>query len=271
MTSEQIQSVQMALKASGLYNGKVDGISGPMTTSSIREFQRRNHLVDDGIAGPKTWAALFPADAPIPKPDPNVAFWSGNAKRMEPGDIERISNDVGLPVTVIKAFLMVESAGKPFDEKNRPTALYEPHLAYRFSSGNVRNELLDAGIAYAKWGTKPYPKSSDERYQQISLCASIGGDELAADSTSWGVPQICGFNAKASGYVDGVSMVRAFAADEENQMAAMGAFIMNNSSLYQALKRLDWDHAAELYNGAAYRKNNYAIKLASAYKQALKG
>ncbi len=271
MTREQIKAVQSALKTAGLYDGKDDGIPGPMTIAAIKSFQRNNHLVDDGIAGPLTWAALFPTAAPLPKPDNGAPFWMGNAKRLEPGDIERIANDIGLPAAVLKAFLTVESAGKPYDNKNRPTVLYEPHIAYRNSEGETRKALMAAGLAYAKWGTKPYPKSSDERYSQIAMASKIAGDELAADSSSWGGPQIMGFNSKAAGYIDAVSMVRAFSADEENQMSAMGAFILNNSSLLHALKRLDWDTAAQLYNGAAYRKNNYAVKLASAYKQALKG
>jgi peptidoglycan hydrolase-like protein with peptidoglycan-binding domain len=261
--------VQVALFVLGIYNGKCDGIAGPMTRSAIKSFQRQSHLVDDGIAGPKTLEALFPDDAPPPVMD--GPFYLGNAKKLEPGDIERIADDINLNVAIVKAFLLVESNGKPFDSKNRPTLLYEPHLAYRFSSGATRTALMNAGLAYAKWGSKPYPKTVDDRYKQIDLASEIAGPELAADSASWGGPQICGFNAKACGYMDAVSMVRAFAADEENQMEAMGAFILNNSALYNALKRLDWATAAECYNGAAYRKNKYDEKLESAYNQFKKG
>lgn len=37
---------------------KCDGSFGPLTEARVREFQRNNDLVPDGIVGPKTWTAL---------------------------------------------------------------------------------------------------------------------------------------------------------------------------------------------------------------------
>jgi len=42
----------------------VDGLFGGVTEAAVRQFQRLNHLVPDGIVGPKTWAKLAPQ--PIP-------------------------------------------------------------------------------------------------------------------------------------------------------------------------------------------------------------
>lgn len=52
------KSVQQKLKNLGYYTGAVDGIYGSKTKQAVKNFQRDNGLVVDGIIGPKTLAAL---------------------------------------------------------------------------------------------------------------------------------------------------------------------------------------------------------------------
>ncbi|MTE19444.1 hypothetical protein F0L17_09950 [Streptomyces sp. TRM43335] len=42
----------------GFYHGALDGLFGPQTLAAVKEFQRRNGLVVDGIVGPRTWGEL---------------------------------------------------------------------------------------------------------------------------------------------------------------------------------------------------------------------
>jgi peptidoglycan hydrolase-like protein with peptidoglycan-binding domain len=56
--SADIAALQVAMGAVGLYPHPVDGISGPWTQRAVRTFQSQHGLAADGIAGPKTRAAL---------------------------------------------------------------------------------------------------------------------------------------------------------------------------------------------------------------------
>ena len=53
-----IQDIQQALKKANLYDGKIDGVSGPGTRKAIESFQSQNGLKPDGKIGPKTWQKL---------------------------------------------------------------------------------------------------------------------------------------------------------------------------------------------------------------------
>jgi hypothetical protein len=56
--SADVAALQVAMRALELYPHPVDGISGPWTRSAVRQFQLRNGLAADGIAGPKTLRSL---------------------------------------------------------------------------------------------------------------------------------------------------------------------------------------------------------------------
>ena len=55
---DEVIQIQTKLKRWGYYNGNIDGIYGSQTQEAVRYFQRKNGLTVDGIAGPKTLAAM---------------------------------------------------------------------------------------------------------------------------------------------------------------------------------------------------------------------
>lgn len=57
-TTSQNKQIQQKLKDLGYYFGSVDGIYGNATRSAVVAFQKANGLTADGVAGPKTIAAL---------------------------------------------------------------------------------------------------------------------------------------------------------------------------------------------------------------------
>ncbi len=56
--SDEVRQIQTKLKRWGYYNGNIDGIYGSQTLEAVKWFQSKNGLQVDGIAGPKTLAAM---------------------------------------------------------------------------------------------------------------------------------------------------------------------------------------------------------------------
>jgi len=52
------EKIQRALKAAGVYTGRVDGKIGSGTKQAIVEFQKSHGLKADGVLGKKTWEEL---------------------------------------------------------------------------------------------------------------------------------------------------------------------------------------------------------------------
>jgi len=60
-TGDDVRKLQEGLNklTSSLPSLKVDGIYGTKTVGKVKEFQRTNNLVSDGIVGPLSWTALL--------------------------------------------------------------------------------------------------------------------------------------------------------------------------------------------------------------------
>lgn len=57
-SAPSIEQIQAALKNAGLYDGSIDGKSGPKTTKAIETFQEQSNLKVDGKVGRQTWGKL---------------------------------------------------------------------------------------------------------------------------------------------------------------------------------------------------------------------
>ena len=109
MTRSDFRKAQTYLANLGFYVGAIDGIAGPMTVTAVKLFQRSKGLLDDGIIGPRTWAAMFPDNDPAPEPEGK--FYIGAAKRVDPDDADRIAGMIGVAPRAFRAVIKVESAG----------------------------------------------------------------------------------------------------------------------------------------------------------------
>lgn len=88
----EVIQIQTKLKRWGYYFGSVDGIYGTQTLNAVKYFQRRNGLSVDGIAGPRTLAAM------------------GISSSSAGGSSSTSSNDLNLLSRIIYA----EARGEPY-------------------------------------------------------------------------------------------------------------------------------------------------------------
>ena len=191
--------------------------------------------------------------------------FKGEATAMRADDIPATANDLGLESATLRAVLTVETGGSGFDKAGRPKALFERHYFYKLlkDKPDELQRAVEAGVAYPKWGEKPYPKGSDAVYAEIDTACEINLD-CALRSVSWGLGQIMGNNYKLAGCSSAQEMVEQAMESEVNQLKHMANFI-KSANLLDELQRKDWAGFAKGYNGPQYAVNKYDEKLAAAY------
>ena len=79
---EVVERIQHELARRGFDPGGIDGINGPRTRGAVRRFQASVGLLEDGIVGPRTFAALLDA-APMPAAADSPSIpWFQEARRL---------------------------------------------------------------------------------------------------------------------------------------------------------------------------------------------
>lgn len=197
--------------------------------------------------------------------NPIFGDFVGAGVRLELSDLELVASEAEIELPALQAVVAVEAAGSGFDSVGRPKILYEPHIFYRQLDIVKRDEATAEGLAYPKWGEKPYPRGSNAQYDRLNAAMEI--DQSAAlKSCSWGMGQVMGSNHRAAGYGDVETMVLACMDSEAKQVEMMVNFIRSNK-LLSAIQNKDWTTFARGYNGPGYAKNSYDVKLADAYRR----
>lgn len=187
--------------------------------------------------------------------------FKGAAKPIDDIDLPRIGATIGVGEDELHAFMDVEAAGSPFDSQGRPKMLFEPHVFYRLLGKGAKRDLaVKDGLAYAKWGAKPYPRDS---YPRLIKAMAIDA-EKALQAASWGLSQILAQWHRDIGYPNARAMVEAFMADAEAHLAAT-VKLLSAWKTDAHLRAHRWEKVAEDWNGPAWRKNDYAGKMRRAF------
>lgn len=248
------------------YKLKPDGIFGADTENAVKAFQRVNELVSDGVVYTKTWVKLLNKSS--------VAHLSIDEKFLKEVDIIDLASALGLETAIIKAVNEVESSGRGFTLDGNPKILFEGHVFWKeLQKKGIDPKALVKGnedVLYQKWTTKFYKYGKSE-YVRLEKAINIIKNnsavaEAAYASASWGLFQIMGYHYKSLGYKEIVEFIGANQLNEGEHLRMFGKFIEVNG-LVKYLKNKDWAGFAYRYNGSAYAKNKYDIKLKKAYEK----
>lgn len=174
--------------------------------------------------------------------------WKGAALRAGADSFVRAAATIGCDVAVLEAVWEVELSGKPFRADGTLERRFEPHKL-RTPVGNYKTS--------AKLGTKAREAAFSAAYAKNAL------DALQA--TSWGGPQIMGFNYAECGFRSVADMVRQMADGEPAQLAAF-VNLITSWGLDSALRAHDWRAFTKRYNGTG-NVDEYSARIESAYKR----
>ncbi|UOL47862.1 endolysin [Pseudomonas phage vB_Paer_PsCh] len=177
-------------------------------------------------------------------------------------DFQSAADDLGVDVASVKAVTKVESRGSGFLLSGVPKILFERHWMFKLLKRKLGRDPEINDVCNPKAGGYLGGQAEHER---LDKAVKMDRD-CALQSASWGLFQIMGFHWEALGYASVQAFVNAQYASEGSQLNTFVRFIKTNPAIHKALKSKNWAEFARRYNGPDYKKNNYDVKLAEAYK-----
>lgn len=240
----------------------LDGDYGDETEKAVRAYQLKVDLVVDGIAGEKTLAALAGADC---------------SKVLGNSHLVAAAKRLGVDLASIYAVNEVESTGSGFLVNGKPKILFERHVMHRLLAtprhkGDDAAALkvhadqlatLHPALVNHKAGGYAGGTAEHQRLANAKLIDAL----CAPEACSWGAFQIMGYHWQRLGYASLDDFLTRMAASEAEQFEAFVRYIEAEPALHKALKAKKWAEFAKLYNGPAYARNLYDVKLERAYER----
>lgn len=233
--------------------------------AAVKDFQKKNSLVMDGVVGMKTWQVLL---------DQSKKIFSNNDLFLSEDDLKDFAKNFNVELAVVKAVNEVESAGKGFLLNGKPKILFEGHIFWKqLEKRGINPASLQTpqnrNVLYPKW-TKTYYQGGVKEYDRLSEAIAISPNpkvkEAALASASWGSFQIMGYHAVSLGYASVQDFVDKMQIHEREHLKAFGKFLEVNHIMGD-LRNKNWAKVAEKYNGASYKANKYDQKLKKAYEK----
>ncbi|NRO99453.1 DUF3380 domain-containing protein [Paraburkholderia sp. NMBU_R16] len=249
---DDVALLQRRLARAG-FRLEVTHLYDDVTEAAVAAFQRKAGLIDDGIAGPKTYAAL--------------ATGQRDPKHLGGADLVRAAQTLDVPVACLRAVLEVESRGSGFLPNGRPVILFERHVFWkRLKARGVDPAPLSTKNPNILSQTPGGYQSGAAEYTRLASAEAI--DAAAAwESASWGAFQVMGYHWQRLGYASVDDFVARMEADEAGQLDAFVRYVAADTALIAALRARKWAAFAKGYNGRNYAANLYDVRLERAYER----
>lgn len=207
----------------------------------------------DGQVGPETETAAL------------KLFSNKKAERVTEAEVKALAARFGASVAQIKTVAHVESRGGGYDINGRPKILFERHYFHRITRGRYRKFVPD--LSHPRWGG--YGKSSAQWGRLMRACRY--DPDAAFRSCSWGAFQTMGDYYDEFGHETPWDLALSMTQSEAGHYKALADYI-DMARLDDELRALSTNPEknrafAKGYNGSAYAKNRYHVKMADAMRK----
>lgn len=189
--------------------------------------------------------------------------------------VRKFADANGVPLPNALAFIETEGAMPVLDSVGRPLILPEKHVFHRNLPKNRRALALKKGLASTRWTRANYKGlgggrsliSQNNRWDLLKKMEEFH-ERAGPTAASYGIFQVLGENWKSLGF----SSPKAFQESQftlEGQVSAAFTYLKVNKILDDLIA---WDvhKVCRVWNGPAYRKNNYHIKMINARNRWIK-
>lgn len=200
----------------------------------------------------------------------SLAYLQPDAFRLKDTDILRFAKLYNIEPAAVMAVLDIE-AGKAHSGFSEPclplinfdTKLFQRRLAKTgVNMASIRQQYPEV---FSAPDVNKYGTVQRAEHAQLRQAREIN-DQIAVESTFWGMFQIGGFNWKRCGSANVDEFVEDMSRSERDQLAMFGIFL-ENTRMLDSVRNKQWGTFARAYNGPSYKRRRYDSRLANAYNK----